>query len=462
LAGRAAGGAPPGQPAAASSRRLPGLHPVLLAVLYAFVGLLPVALAVAQGLPARNAWRELSGGLVLIGFSLLLVQFVLSGRFRQVTGRVGIDVTMRFHQLAARVVLALILVHPLLYAAPRLWPEPVQALVALQRMFASPGLRTGVIAWWLLLLLVPLAVFRDPLPVRYEVWRLSHGLGAAAIALSGLHHTLRVGTHSGDPWLAGFWLLMAGLALLALVQVYLIKPLLQLQAPYRVVANRPAAERIWEVTIEPTTGPAIDFAPGQFVWLNLGHSPFSLAEHPFSISSAPAARPRLAFTIKESGDFTAGIGRIAPGTVAYVDGPHGNFTLAGRRVRSLVLIAGGVGFAPIMSILRQLAADRHPHPVHLIYGNRVPTQILHRDETLALRSVLRLRVSYVLAEPPPGWTGITGEPTPEVLRRLLDPLDRDAHHFVCGPAVMMDGVEGTLAQLGVPPARIVTERFRFN
>ena len=63
-----------------------------------------------QRLPARNFWRELSSGLVMVGFAMLLAQFLLSGRFRQISGRVGIDLTMRFHQLAAVTVLAFIVV----------------------------------------------------------------------------------------------------------------------------------------------------------------------------------------------------------------------------------------------------------------------------------------------------------------------------------------------------------------
>ena len=107
-----------------------------------------------------------------------------------------------------------------------------------------------------------------------------------------------------DRWLGGFWIFVTIVAIVALLHTYFVKPLLQRNRPYRVVSNRPVAHRIWEIAVEPDHGSAIQFAAGQFVWLNLGHSPFSLTEHPFSISSAPAERPRIAFTIKESRDFT--------------------------------------------------------------------------------------------------------------------------------------------------------------
>ena len=443
-------------------RRAHGLHPLALIAVYVVLGLAPLALAALQPQSGGNVWRELSSGLVMVGFAMLLSQFLLSGRFRQVSGQVGIDLTMRFHQLAALTVLAFIVVHPLLFAVPRLEDGPGAALATLQRMFTSGGLRSGVIAWVLLVLLVPLAVWRDRLPGPYELWRLSHGVGAALVAGLSAHHTLRVGTYSEDPWLAGFWLLLTGIALASLAHVYVVEPLLQRHSPWRVTGNRKVADTMWEVTIEPDDGRGLDYAAGQFVWLNLGHSPFSLTEHPFSISSAPASGPHLALTIKESGDFTDHIGKVSAGTVAYLDGPHGTFSLQGRDAKRIVLIAGGVGFAPVIGILRQLAAERHPHPVHIVYGNRVESQILYRDEIEALARRLDLRVDLVLSEPPAGWTGKVGELTPQVLRTCLASPSPDALYLVCGPVAMMDGVEASLIGMGVPPRRIVSERFKYD
>ncbi len=444
--------------------RLPaGLPPLALFASYGLICLLPIILAALQGHPTRNIFRELSSGLVMVGYVMTLLQFVLSGRFEWISGRIGIDRTMRFHQVTTWAILAFILVHPLLYVVPRLIPDPMNALNALHRMFSSPSLRNGVIAWWLMILLAPLAVFRDRLPFRYELWRLSHGLFAIAIAVLGTDHTLRVGTYSADRWLAGFWIVAMIVAVLAILYIYVLKPLLQLSEPYRVVSNRKVADRMWEVAVEPDRGPGMGFAAGQFVWLNLGHSTFSLTEHPFSISSAPAERPRIAFTIKESGDFTNRIGAIAIGTPAYLDGPHGNFILSGREAKGTVFIAGGVGFVPIMGILRQLKAERYPHPLRLIYGNRVATQILYREEIETLKQALDLEVHYVLSEPPPGWTGSVGELSPGLINECLDSIGADDWlYFVCGPAPMMNSVERTLIERGVQRSRIVSERFKYD
>jgi len=430
---------------------------------YGVLCLVPLILAALQGQPSRNIFRELSSGLVMVGYVMMLLQFVLSGRFEWLSGRIGIDRTMRFHQMTSWAILAFIVLHPLLYAAPRLIPDPADALGALNRMLSSPSLRSGVVAWWLMILLVPIAVFRDRLPFRYELWRLSHGLFAVAIAVLGTHHTLRVGIYSADRWLAVFWIAATVLALLAMVHVYVLKPLLQLRAPYRVVSNRKVADRTWEITVEPEQGEAICFAAGQFSWLNLGHSPFSLTEHPFSMSSAPADRPHIAFTIKESGDFTSSIGSVAAGTRAYLDGPHGNFTFAGREATGIVFIAGGVGFAPIMGMLRQLKAERYPHPLRLIYGNRIESQILYREEIEALNDVLEFKAHFVLSEPPAGWEGWVGELTPQVIDNCLTSVpSSDWLFFVCGPPLMMQIVERALMTRGVRRIRIVSEHFKYQ
>src|SRR5262245_29674441 len=177
-----------------------GLPPAALLVGYTILCLLPLLLAVIQGHPLRSFTRELSGGLIMVAYVMTLAQFVMSGRFEALTGPTGIDRTMRFHQVATWFIMAAFSAHPLLYSVPDLVPNPMDAVASLhRRFFLAPSLRTGVIAWWVTILLVLMAVWRDRLPFRYEWWRLSHGVLAVVIALYGTHHTLRVGTYSADP-----------------------------------------------------------------------------------------------------------------------------------------------------------------------------------------------------------------------------------------------------------------------
>jgi len=230
-----------------------------------------------------------------------------------------------------------------------------------------------------------------------------------------------------------------------------------------VKSVRPVASRTWEMSVEPTRGAALEFLAGQFVWLKIGHGPLSLAENPFSISSAPTQRPAVQFVIKEAGDLTDRIGAVPVGTPVYLDGPHGNLTLDGRTGAGIALIAGGVGIAPLIGIIRQLRADGDRRPVVLLYGNRHAGQIVYDDELARLAEAPNVRVVHVLSEPAPGWTGATG-------RIDRSTIEREFHfegasdwlYLVCGPPAMLEVVEDTLLARGVPGDRIVSERFNYD
>ena len=452
-----------GLPPSTRRLRLPSSPPAVLVAVYLLIALAPLALAYLQGLPRRSFSDELSSALAMVAFAMLLMEFALSGRFKSISGSTGIDLTMRFHQLIARSLTAFILIHPFLYVTPLKHPLPWDITGQLTLGLNSASIMTGLLGWVLLALLVLFAIFRDQLPYRYETWRLSHGLGATLIAILGTHHAIDAGRYSGHPYLTAFWLGMLGLAVSTLLYVYVITPLLQLRHPYRVVSVKKVERKTWELNIEPKSGMAIEFAAGQFVWLTLDRSPFAITEHPFSISSCPANRPIIGFTIKEVGDFTNSIGSIPVGARAYIDGPHGNLTLAGRSGIGIAFIAGGVGLAPIMSILRQLLAENDSRPLKLIYGNRLVEQIMYQSELDEMKGILDIEIQHILSEPPADWAGAVGQLDEVVLRRYLS-FEGHARwlHVVCGPAPMIDSVESSLEGLGVPLGQIVSEKFSYD
>jgi predicted ferric reductase len=440
------------------------LQPLLLVFLYVGLVLAPIGLAHAQGLPPRKWQDELSSALALAAYAAILIEFVLSGRFRSVSGSIGIDTTMRFHQLMARWLTVFILVHPFLYVTPLMGHAlPWDTTRRLTLGLSGASLTTGLIAWLALMVMVLLAIFREQRDGSYEAWRLSHGVAAVVIALLGAHHTIDAGRYSSDPALAGYWMGLLGLALFTLLWVYALKPGWQLRNPYEVRSVRPIALKTWELVVAPKRSAPIAFSAGQFVWLNVAHSPFSLYENPFSIASAPSTTDHLAFVIKEVGDFTRGLARIVPGTNAYVDGPHGNLTLQGRSGDGIALIAGGVGIAPLLGILRQLHHDRDKRPIVLLYGNRLRDQIVFLDELSQMQAHLDLRVEHILGEPPADWQGRTGVIDTASLAAVFDhPEARSWLYFVCGPLPMIESVEKALLSMGVASRQIVSERFYYD
>ncbi|GGB35798.1 ferric reductase [Roseibium aquae] len=436
---------------------------IALAGLYLAILFTPLGLAGLQDKPARPLWDDLAAGFGMLAFTIILAEFLLSGRFRSVSGHVGLDVTMRFHRLLARTCLLLAILHPFLYSLPFSYPLPYDP--TRQLTLAQPGvsLATGVVAWVLLPAFVLVSISKSAVFKTYEGWRLGHGLGAALIAGFTWHHAVFSGRYSQDPVLAAIWTLFLALALASLAFVYLGRPVLQARRPWRVSGITRAAERTWNVVIKPEGHGGLPFKAGQFVWLNIGHSPFSLHENPFSIASAPSPGGAMRFVIKELGDFTSTVGSIPVGTPAYIDGPHGHLTPALRDAPGLALIAGGVGIAPMLGILRDLEARGDSRPVVLIYGNRTADQIVDGDVLLDMSRRNAVDVVHVLAEPGPDWQGDSGVIDEALLARYLGHAEQLQWLYVlCGPPAMLEAVEQILLDRGVPRSNILSERFSYD
>ena len=122
----------------------------VLLLLYLMVIALPLGLSWALGWPPRPFHQELASGLGMLGFSIILVEFVLSGRFRTVSSGTGMDVTMRIHQLMARTALVFAALHPLLYqgtfsGGQRPWDVTRQLTITTE----FPALTSGIAAYLL-------------------------------------------------------------------------------------------------------------------------------------------------------------------------------------------------------------------------------------------------------------------------------------------------------------------------
>lgn len=429
-----------------------------LIVLYLTAVTLPLIASWLVGGPPRPLREELASGLGILAFSMILMEFVLSGRFKSISNGVGMDVTMRFHQIMARTALVFALLHPFLYrGAPSGGQRPWDPTRQLTITTDFSDLSTGIAAFLILPCLVLLAIGRTRLDFKYETWRLMHGIGALLIAALLLHHTIHAGRYGSLPVMTSIWQAMTALAVGSLLYVYLVVPLRDKARAWRVTSVTRLTPKQWELTVTPNGHSGLEYKAGQFVWLNVGHSAFSLKENPFSISSAPAAGPEVSFIIKELGDFTRTIGQIAPGTVAYLDGPYGNLSVDGRDEPGVALIAGGVGIAPLIGILRQMRLTGDTRRVKIIYGNRLEDQIACRDELDAED------VTYVLTEPPEGWQGETGFLDAELMDRVFSSTEFKEWVFVmCGPAIMMNIVEDHLIERGTPSSRILSERFDYD
>lgn len=434
------------------------MKPIYLLFLYGFVVSLPLIVSGLAGVPPRPFLQELASGLGMLAFSIILMEFVLSGRFKSISNGIGMDVTMRVHQVMARTALIFALIHPFLYGGTpsggqRPWDPTRQLTITTDFV----DLSSGIAAFLILPTLVLLAVSRTKLDYSYETWRLIHGVGALLLALLLLHHTIYAGRYGSRPEMVWLWTAMTAVAVGSLLYVYAVVPLLDKRRAWTVASVTRLTPRQWEVSVKPSGHSGMDFRAGQFVWLNVGQSPFSIRENPFSIASAPAAGPEVSFMIKELGDFTRSVGELEVGEVAYLDGPYGTLCVDGRNEPGVALIAGGVGLAPLLGILRQLRLTKDPRSVKIIYGNRRADQIAYQKELDAEAT------TYVLSEPAEGWEGAQGLIDSQLLDKVFSREEFRQWVFVmCGPAAMMNAVEDHLLLRGAKANQILSERFDYD
>jgi predicted ferric reductase len=320
--------------------------------IYVGVVLTPLVFLLLAPTPVGGGfWWEIAIAFGFAGLVMMGVQFLLTARFRRATAPFGIDIIYYFHRYLAYVIVAVVLAHPIILVSL----NPAH-LSSLNPLTAPWEMMAGTASAVLLLTLVATSAWRKRLRIPYEGWRITHLLlGVSAIVL-GFAHMGGIRYHTGTLAVGALWVVI-GLSLAAVVfRVRVMKPWKLLRSPYRVTEVRPELGNAWTLTVEPEGHKGFSFQPGQFAWITLRGSPFTMQEHPFSIASSPVAGGHLQFTIKELGDFTRTIGQIQPGETAYVDGPYGAFSIDRYpEAAGYVFIAAGIGIAPMVSMLRALA-----------------------------------------------------------------------------------------------------------
>ncbi|MFA3781210.1 ferric reductase-like transmembrane domain-containing protein [Yersinia sp. 1652 StPb PI] len=425
--------------------------------IYLFFILAPL-LALLTGTlpPVRDFWTEFSIALGYAGLAIMGLQFGLTARFRYVTEPWGEDIIYHFHRRISLIAVGLVIAHPLILFVVR--PE----LLALLNSFDAPWrARFAALSTYALIALVITALWRVQLKIRYEIWHLSHIILAVVAVVAGVMHMVGWGFYLDDPLKRALWV---GLILFwfgLLLYVRIVKPLFILRRPYRVVAVRQERGDTATLVMMPDGHDGFRFTPGQFGWLTIWGSPFNITAHPFSFSSsAQVSDGRVEMSIRNLGDFTSNIPKVPIGQRVYLDGPYGAFTL-GNPADMHVLVAGGVGITPMMSMLRTLADRGDQRPALLLYGSKDWESITFREELEALKSRLNLVVVHVLSNPAPDWTGEKGFIDAEVFKRHLPPPYASHEYFICGPNVMMDAIESALNEIGVPMSKYHSERYSF-
>ena len=200
-------------------------------------------------------------------------------------------------------------------------------------------------------------------------------------------------------------------------------------------------------TLSPPGG--MPFAPGQFNMLYV----HGVGEVAISISGDPAQPARLIHTVRSVGTVTRAMTALGAGDVLGVRGPYGApWPVEAARGHDVLIIAGGLGLAPLRPAILHVLANRASYGrVTILYGARSPAELLFRSELERWRGRFDCRLEVIVDHAGRDWFGSIG-----VVTQLLDavPVDSDDIALLCGPEIMMRFVARELERRGMPRSGI--------
>jgi NAD(P)H-flavin reductase len=213
----------------------------------------------------------------------------------------------------------------------------------------------------------------------------------------------------------------------------------------RVQRRRRDGPQVWTLEIEAAEAAVGAFQPGQFNMLTA----FGVGEVPISFSGDPASPHRLVHTIRAVGPVSTSLVGLKRGDVLGLRGPFGmGWPMAEAVGRDVIVVAGGLGLAPLRPVLYRLVAERERFGnITLLYGTRSPDDILFRSELEAWRRRLDIDIEVTVDHAISSWRGHVGVVTSLIAQAGFDRAHTIA--FVCGPEIMMRFAIAALSDAGL-------------
>lgn len=389
----------------------------------------------------------------LVAMLLLIMQLALAGRIAFFDRIFSLPALCRTHRIGAFLLGTLALAHPILVFAPdgilmiplesRYWPEWI-----------------GVVLLLTICAQIILSNWRSLFWRKYERWRLFHRIaGIIAVLLAGVHVLYVSDTFEADglPRLVVFLAISAYGLLLIWTR---LQNLHIFRHPFRVQHIDRAGQGAYSVTLEPASDRRFAYLPGQFAFIELDSDRLCGQAHPFTLSSTPSRPETLQLIIRECGDWTAGISSLQPGILAWIQGPFGRFShLLDTSEREIIMIAGGIGITPMLSMLRYMHDHQDKRHVTLIWSNRTKQHLFGAEELNTMARELTSFRWIPIFTRDNATDAIAGRLESRILEELLQKCSRKARIYLCGPPAMVLDVRKQLRQVGFSASSIIQEAF---
>jgi predicted ferric reductase len=397
---------------------------------------------------ALSAAGRVSG---LAGTYLLLVLVLLMGRIPWLDRTIGMDRLAVWHRWTGQYVVGLLAAHAAALVAGYALADHISLVSETGRIVLDyPDVLAATVSLGLLVAIGVSSARAARRRIAYQTWYFVHLYAYLAVVL-GFSHQLATGSELADhPAKRAFWvglhLATAGLLVwyrLVVPIAFNVRHRLRVEA---VVAEGPgvvsivvAGERLGELAAEP----------GQFfLWRFVTRQGWWQA-HPFSLSAVPDGR-RLRFTVKELGDHSRAVASVRPGTRVFAEGPYGSITGRRRSRSKVLLVAGGIGVAPVRALFEALPGG--PRDITLLYRATTESDLIFRAELEDLARQRLARLAYILGPR-------EAEPLEASRIRSAIPDVAEYDSFVFGSGGFVDHVQRALVAAGIPKRRVFAERF---
>lgn len=381
----------------------------------------------------------------LLGATLLAVSFILVARWK-VLERLfgGFDKTYRIHHICGAFAFMFLVNHPLFLILNTL-PNTKVSLIYVVPSIANLPYLFGIAALWSMILFITLTLF---VSLPYHIWKRTHELFGVTLFL-GLLHVFTISSDVSSYLPLRIWMLgLMGLAACAYIYIRFLYRFIGPKST-GVVTKIVRTLDIIDIFIKPDR--VFNFTPGQFVFLSVKNKRLGTELHPFSFSSAPSEQT-IRLTVKIDGDYTLQLRQLTKGDLVTLHGPHGNFADKISSARKIILIGGGIGITPFVSIIKHYTTDLTDKEFHCFYSVRDREEAYFNDE-LSVCALAHPGIHYYLHT-----SKNDGRLTATKIYEQVGGVS-DALVLICGPQKMMESLADQFAQLSVRKSRINFEDF---
>lgn len=398
-------------------------------------------------------------------FTWLNAQLIISARPKLIESAFGLDRIFRFHSLMPIIAIAAAFTHKLIKSTT--FEESFKTQLgdaAIVIFIVCSVLGLVFLIDTLVNKFKPLMYARvfakKAIVGKYNIQKLLHNAVVAAVILVFIHVMLSYSAKNA------FVKTVYILYFAAAIGFYLYHKVIMryfLSRKYIVEKVTEESSVMRTLALKPENGKVGKYLPGQFGFIRITGEGISGEEHPFSITSEPTNTSEISMTIKNLGDWTQDVQNIKPGSRARLTGPYGRFSpLIDPSDKAVVLVAGGVGITPMLSILRYFRKNEKDRKTVLFWGMNSSSELILPDEFAAFQHEMRNFMLVPVISREPDYKGEKGYITADIMERVLNNnnirLD-EAQYFICGPAVMQKLVISGLKAKGIGKRSIRFESF---